>query len=349
MFGRKVLSAIATTVALVALAGCTGGSTGEDEGEDVVGKTITVGQTGEEVTIGLTYVPNVQFSPVYVAAEDDVFQSAGIAASIRHHGPDEGLFTALANGQEDVTIASGDEVLQARAAGLDVVSIGAYYNRYPVAIIVGADSDVQSIPDLEGKKVGVPGEFGSSWFGLLAALEMADMTTEDVEVVSIGFTQASALASGQVDAIVGFTNSDAVQLEQMGVPIRIVELAEEPVPLIAASIVTTNEWADANPQLATAVVEAIVAGEDRVIANPQHGLEATEKWDPSLADSAVRQNASHMLAATITLWEGVDGAASAYQDLEKWEKMAPFLAGILDMDQADMKESGAVTNQFAGR
>lgn len=314
-----------------------------------MGKAVEVNELGTPVTIGLTYVPNVQFSPVYVAAEDDVFYAAGLATSIRHHGADEGLFTALSNGEEDVTIASGDEVLQARAAGLDVISIGAYYDKYPAVIITLAESPIETVEDLKGKKVGLPGEYGANWFGLLAALDAADMTTSDIEVVSIGFTQASALASDQVDAVVGFINSDAVQLEEMGENIRIIQLSSEPVPLVGAAIVTTEEWAQKDPSVTTSVVEAIVAGMDRVIANPQHALEATEKWDPGLRDPEVRKNASAMLKATIELWERPDGNASAYQDLETWEQMAPFLAQILDVNQEDMDEDGAVTNDYVTR
>lgn len=332
--------------AAIALVGCTP-SSGPSDGDEVVGETVQIGQAGTDVTVGLTYVPNVQFSPIYVAAADDIFQASGIAVSVRHHGPDEGLFTALVAGEEDVTIATGDEVLQARAAGLDVVSIGSYYNKYPVVIIVPADSPAETVEDLAGMKVGLPGEFGSNWFGLLAALKEADMTTSDIEVVSVGFTQASALANGQVDAVVGFVNSDAVQLEQMGVPIRIIPLAPTPVPLVGASIVTTNEWIDKDPEAAWAVVGSIVAGMDRVIANPQHALELTADWDASLKDPHIRRNATHMLEATIELWAGPDGQASAIQDLETWKQMAPFLAAVLGVDEDAMDESTAVTNQYA--
>ncbi len=338
---------VGALTAAVGLSGCSGSK--DLQQSEVVGNAVEITETGAPVTIGLTYVPNVQFAPVYVAAADDVFFGAGIAASIRHHGVDEGLFTALTNGEEDVTVASGDEVLQARAAGLDVVSIGAYYDKYPVVIITKADSGIETVEDLAGKTVGLPGEFGSNWFGLLAALDAADMTTSDIEVVSVGFTQAAALAGDQVDAVVGFINSDAVQLEEMGQDITIIDLAPTPVPLVGAAIITTEGWVEENPDLASLVVESIVAGMDRVIANPQHALEVTEKWDAGLKDKDVRQSASALLKATIELWEREDGSASAVQDLDTWEAMAPFLAGILDVSEEDMDEPAAVTNEFAGR
>ena len=360
--------ALVATVAMLAsaalaLSGCAGGGAGQGtaggqsgaegaeaggaEPSDIVGESVPLGVGGEEVTVGLTYVPNVQFAPVYVAGADEIFRAAGVGVSIRHHGADEGLFTALASGEEDVTVASGDEVLQARAAGLDLVAIGAYYHEYPVVIITKEESGIDTVEGLRGKKVGLPGEFGSNWFGLLAALDAANMTTRDIDVVSIGFTQAASLAQGSVDAIVGFINSDAVQVEQLGIQANIIELAPGGVPLVGATIVSTRDWVEAHPGLATATVGAITAGIERVVKNPQHALEISAHWDKSLEDAQVRQVAARMLEATIELWKTPEGTVSAIQDVAKWDQMAPFLSRILDLDLGGENVEEAVTNQYA--
>ncbi len=333
-------------VVVGALASCAPLREEGPQSDEVVGQAVALGSGGEDVVIGLTYVPNVQFAPVYMAGADEVFRAAGIGANLRHHGPDEGLFTALTTGEEDVVVASGDEVLQARAAGMDLVSIGSYYDQYPVVIVVKEDSDIHSVADLQGKRVGIPGEFGSSWFGLLAALDAADMEAQDVQVVPIGFTQAASLASGQVEAVVGFVNSDVVQLEALDVPVRVIPLAEDDVPLVGASIVTTREWAEKHPKLAAGVVAAINTGKQRVINNPQRAMEVTSNWDPSLQDQETRENAHELLLATIPLWENEQAEVSAEQDLERWREMAPFLARVLDLDLDQMDVDGAVTNDY---
>lgn len=354
-YSRLLAASGALLAAVLGLAACSGPP--ESQSEDapsngipqsgLAGETVDLGVGGEGVTIGLTYVPSVQFSPVYVAGTDEIFRAAGIGASIRHHGGDEGLFTALMSGDEDVTVASGDEVLQARTAGMDLVSIGAYYHDYPVVIVAKEDSGIATVADLRGKKVGLPGEFGSNWFGLLAALQDADMTTADISVVPIGYTQAASLASDQVDAIVGFVNSDVVQLQELGVPITVIPLTEDPTPLVGASIVTTRKWLDANPNLAEAVVGAITAGAERVVANPQHALEVTALWDPALEDPQTRRGASAVLDATIPLWLDSEGVTSGLQDLEIWSEMGTFLSGVLGEDIPSSEVDAAVTNDFA--
>lgn len=304
------------------------------------------GSSASDVTIGLTYIPNVQFSPLYVAERDSLFTNAGVAAQLRHHGADEGLFTALTTGQEDVVIASGDEMLQARAQGMDLVSIGSYYSQNPVTVIVPQGSPATSFEDLKGLKIGVPGEYGSSWLGLLAALDSHGMSTSDVTVVPIGYTAQASLVSGKVDAVVGFSNNDLVQFEQSGIAVRSIALTEQEVPLVSVSIITTQQWIDADAERASAVVTAIEAGIQSVVDDQASALDATAKYDTTLTDPAVKESAAKTLAATVKLFVDQDGNVSAQQDLERWTDMATFLASIPGILTADPRLDGAVTNDF---
>lgn len=334
---RVIMAALLGLVALPLLAGCSPASGPADEKSAEATATV----------VGMTFIPNVQFSPVYVAQDEGYFADRGVDVELRHHGSDEGLFTALVSGEEQVTVATGDEVLQARSQGLDVVSIGAYYHQYPVEIITSKDSSIRDFEDLKGKSVGIPGEYGSSWFGLLAALQSVGLTTQDIEVVSVGFTQTAALVAGDVDAIVGFSNSDAVQLAQMDFPTRALPLPPQQTPLVAASIVTTNGWLADHPDEARAVVGGITSGIQAVLDDPQVGLDATLQWDPTLSVDEAREGALATLVATTELWRSADGEASALQDLETWAKMGPFLAEILGDPQLADQVDGAVTNDYA--
>ena len=130
---------IAASASLV-LGACTAGPGTTQSG--------TSSQGASDVTIGLTYIPNVQFAPVYVADSQGLYNDAGVAATIRHHGSDVGLFTALLAGQENVVIASGDEAAVAASQGMDLVSIGQYYATYPGSVIVPASSSITSLADL---------------------------------------------------------------------------------------------------------------------------------------------------------------------------------------------------------
>lgn len=324
--------------ASLVLSACVAGSNAGQSGSSATGDA--------DVTIGLTYIPNVQFAPVYVADAQGLYNDAGVTATVRHHGSDEGLFTALLAGQEDVVIASGDEAVVAASQGLDLVSIGQYYASYPGTVIVPADSPIATLADLKGKTIGIPGEYGSSYYATLAAIKAGGLQTSDVTISSIGYTQQAALAAGQVDAVVGFTNNDAVQMRLSGLDIREIPLDDGSTPLVAASIVTTREWAQSHPDAARAVVSATTEAMNAIAADPQIALDATAQWDTTLTDETSLSAANAVLAATVPLWLGDDARADGVQDLATWSSMVSFLSSI-GVLEGDVDPSAIVTNEYA--
>ena len=295
------------------------------------------------VVVGLTYIPNVQFAPAYVAVSEGIFTDNGVDASVRHHGSDEGLFTALLAGEEDVVIASGDEAAVASTQGMDLVSIGSYYRDYPGTVIVRDDSPIQSLADLKGATIGIPGEYGSNWYATLAALQGAGLTLADVTVSSIGYTQQAALTQGDVDAVVGFSNNDLVQMRLAGLDVRSIGLPDD-APLIGASIITTRAWAASHPDQARGVVASLGAAMEAIHQRPDAAIEATMAQTGT--DSGAEAAARAVLEATDPLWVDQSGSANTAQDLERWGMMADFLRQI-NAVTTDIDVSAVVTNDYA--
>lgn len=295
------------------------------------------------VVVGLTYIPNVQFAPAYVAVSEGIFTDNGVDASVRHHGSDEGLFTALLAGEEDVVIASGDEAAVASTQGMDLVSIGSYYRDYPGTVIVRSDSPIQSLADLKGATIGIPGEYGSNWYATLAALQGAGLTLADVTVSSIGYTQQAALTQGDVDAVVGFSNNDLVQMRLAGLDVRSIGLPDD-APLIGASIITTRAWAASHPDQARGVVASLGAAMEAIHQRPDAAIEATVAQTGT--DSGAEAAARAVLEATDPLWVDQSGSANTAQDLERWGMMADFLRQI-NAVTTDIDVSSVVTNDYA--
>lgn len=281
----------------------------------------------EPARIGLSYIPNIQFAPFYLAEADGLFGPDATPATLRHHGANEGLFTAIAAGQEDFVIAGGDEALQAREQGVDLVSIATLYRVNPVQVIVRSDGPITDLAGLAGKRIGVPGRYGGSWFGLLVALRSAGLTEDDVEVVEIGYTQQAALTTDKVDAVVGFSNNDLVQFGLAGVDVRgIPVVTEGTVPLVGASLLTTRGYLDAHPDVARGVAQAMVAGVAAVAADPERALTVAATQVPGLDQEPARTAARATLDATLDLMLGPQGTADGSIDTATWQAMGEFMA-----------------------
>ncbi len=270
----------------------------------------------DAVTVGLTYIPNVQFCAFYLAVQKGLF--GDLKVTLRHHGEQEGLFEALRLGREDVVFASADEALV--AGGLSTIATS--YQRYPAEVMI-AQKGVR-LEDLRGKTLGVPGRFGSSYFAALLALHTAGLTEQDVTLTEIGYTAVAALTTGKVDAIIGFTNNELVQLRGEGLEVTSLPVAPEQT-LVGPSLVVLPERAK-DPALAV-IVDGMLEAEKQVVADLDAALEATAQQVPALADPVQRENAAKVLEATIALWHDPAGQLSVSVDAEAMTRMESFLRG----------------------
>lgn len=317
---RRALASSAALTLGGLLAACSGGTAARSIAE---GSSTPSGSSGNSapLTLGLSYTPNVQFAPFYLAeaaAKKASSDTSTYAANftLRHHGAQEGLFDALLAGTEDVVIAGGDEAAVAVSSGNDLVVVGGYYQSYPGVIIVPEDSAIQSLADLRGRSVGVPGRYGESWYTLKVALNSAGLNEEDLTIQEIGYTQQVALVSGRVDAIVGFSNNDAVQIRRAGTAIREIPAADE-IPLVGASLVTSRSVLDSRRDDLQAVVAACAAGMESFVADPAAGVEATKAHVTDLVDAEQQAAAQAVAEATAALIAPEDGAKPGMLDTEK--------------------------------
>lgn len=312
---------VGAAVGALALAAC---DTGTDAGPGTAGADDqTTDRDVASLTMGLTYTPDVQFAPFYVAEERGYFEDAGVEVTLRHHGASEGLFTAALSGQEDVVVAGGDEMLQAVAEGADLISTATLYQEYPVALIVRDDSTIRSAQDLPGRTVGVPGEFGQTWFGLQVLLESLGERAEDVEVETIGFTQVGAVVSGEVDGVMGFVNNEPVALAQQGTETRTIGLGED-VPLVGISLIATGPAMQDDPEAVQAVTDAVLRAVADIVADPQVAVAAAAQHVPDLDTEEGRATALATIEATVPLYGTGDEIGAI--DQQRWAAMAAFMA-----------------------
>ena len=313
---RRHLLTGALAIGVGALAGCT---TTSNDPEAALRK----------LTIGLTYIPNVQFSPFYVAVAAGLFTERGLDVTLRHHGAQEDAFGAMLAGKEDVVFASGDEAVVASANGSTLSTFGTGFQQFPGILLAPADSGISSVGDLRGRTIGMPGHYGSSYYTVLAALHLAGLRADDVTLQDIGYTQVSALTTGAVDVVVGYSNNETVQFANAGFDVVQIAVQDRAEPsLVGPGLVTVPGLLEAD--VLSRVNAAVLEAETRILADPDVAMEATAAEVPTLSDPDQERTARLVLAATTKLWLR-EGAPSLEVDVAAFERMGKFLteAGII--------------------
>jgi putative riboflavin transport system substrate-binding protein len=294
------------------------------------------------LTVGLTYIPDVQFAPFYVAEALGYYRQAGINVTFRH-GIETNEFALLAAGKEDAIFAGGDEVIEARSSsGLDLRDVATVFKKYPVALIVPANSPIKTAADLKGRVVGVPGHYGATYTGLLALLHSANLSPSALTIQDVGFTQVAALLSHKVDAVMGYANNEPIQLQKQGVAVRTLNVWDAQ-PLISNGLVVLQSELKSHPDQVKALVSATLKGVRYASDHPSDAVRLSKSYVPTIADAANEANALAVLQATIPLWQGAGRAG--YNDPASWQSMATFLASV-GMLKAGTDVKAAYSNDY---
>lgn len=256
----------------------------------------------EAITLPMGYVADVQFSPIYMGLERGYFQEAGYDITLDYRWETDGL-RLVAAGTLPFTIASGDQVIQARSQGLPVVAIASWYRKFPVAIVSLTDIPLDTPADLRGLRIGTPETFGASYIGLRALLTAGGLTEEDIELQVIGYSQIPALLAKTVDAVVVYANNTPSVLEEEGIAYHILYVADY-AELVSNVLVTNETMIQEHPERVAAFVKAFLQSLEEVLEDPDAAFEVCKKYVTGLEENAAAQRA--VLETTLTYWQAPD-------------------------------------------
>ena len=293
----------------------------------------------QTLRLTLPFMPNVQFAPIYVAIEKGYFKDAGFDVQIEY-GNENDAVALVGAGDQYFTVASGEQVLLARAQGLPVIYVLGWYQKFPVGVASLAEENIIDPDNLRGKNVGIPGLFGASYIGFRALLAKNGMTEDDVTLLSIGFNQVEALVTGQVQAGVIYLPNEPVVLRAQGYEVNTIGISDY-IDLVANGLVTNEMAIRDNPEMVQAIVEAFLNGIRDTIEDPQEAYDTSKNFVENLAD-ADSDVQFKVLETSIELYKS---SRLGFSEPSGWINMQEILLDMalleepVDLDQA-------FTNQF---
>ncbi|MBC7251297.1 MAG: ABC transporter substrate-binding protein [Anaerolineae bacterium] len=289
------------------------------------------------VTLSMGFIPNVQFTPVYVAVERGYFAEEGLEVEF-DYGFDTDLLKLVGTGERQFVVGSGDQVILARSQGLPVVYVMNWYRRFPVA--VASLQPLNSPQDLVGKKVGIPAFQGASYIGWLALLDAAGISPGEVELQSIGYTQVESLVTGQVDAAVVYAMNEPVQLCQEGYEVSVIPVADY-IDFVSNGLITNEKTIAEEPELVRGIVRAMLRGLRDTLDDPDAAFDICRRYVPEIDDeSAPLQRA--VLQESINFWRADDLGRS---DAAAWQASQAFMRQI-GLIETEVEVSTLFTNDF---
>ena len=202
------------------------------------------------VTIALDFVPNPVHAPIYMARPG--------ALDIRKPGSGPDSLKLVSSGKVELGVLDIHDLAIARAAGSDLVAVGALVGK-PLAALI-AQPDVKRPRDLASRTVGVSGLPSDPAF-VKAIVTDDGGNFERVKQVTIGFNAVSRLLTKRVDAVPAFWNAEGVALAQRGLKareFRVEDYGAPPYPEVV--LVTARKTLTAHRERIATALDAIAAG-----------------------------------------------------------------------------------------
>ena len=280
-----------------------------------------------KLTVGLGYIPNVQFAQFYLADQAGYYRDAGLDVTFQN-GRDPDLIRLAAQGEVDVAIADGTSLIPAVSQGIPVRYLATIYAKFPNVVFAKASSGIKTAGDLKGRKIGTPGKYGSGWIMLQTLLASAGLTPDDTIIrLYPDYGQLVGVREGQVDAATGFVNNEPVQLARAGIDPVVLRI-DDIVPLQGNGLIAGTKTLQVKRDALALFIGATLRAMTEISADPQVGLEAAIKAVPEIASGRDGQLA--VLQATIELWHDslTDAQGLGAIDRAGWAKSIEAIAKL---------------------
>jgi NitT/TauT family transport system substrate-binding protein len=299
------------------------------------------------ITLAMSFIPNVQFAPYYVAKAKGYYAEEGLDVSFDYNFENDVVQRAAGWPQSEVAFAtaSGTSTLLARQQQIPAKTVMTLYQSFPVVFFSKAATPLNSAADLKGQTLGIPGRFGESYYALLAMLYANNLQESDIVVQEIGFTQAAAVLEDQVAIATGYAMNEPVLLRSEGEDVNVLRVADS-FPLIANGIVASERLIAEQPELVRGFVRATLKGLRDTLDNPDEAFTISLEQIPE-ANLGASELQRQVLQESLPYWYSdlTSSEGLGYSDPAAWAQTEEFmretklLSGPVDVD-------AAFTNEF---
>lgn len=264
IFSRVLSGVLAGTLAL-SLSACGSSSSADSSATDGASDSGTT-------HLRLIYSPSLCAAPMYIAIENGYFEDEGldveqVTVDAAH------VSEAIGADQVDVGMGLIGKLLQPLENGLPIKFTTGLHTGCTKLLVPG-DSDIKSITDLKGKKIGVPGLADAATVVSKRSLSAAGIgvTEQNMEVEFSVYSRndlPQALENGAVDAIALGDPTASIAEEQYGLT-ALIDTATDPEykDEYCCAAFVTSKLASENPAAAAAFTRAVQKASQWVQENP---------------------------------------------------------------------------------
>jgi len=218
-------------------------------------------------------------APFVVAVDKGSFKAQNLDVTIEGAMGAVESIGRVASGSHDMGLADLNALMKFRDQnpGAPIKAVFMVYNKPPYAIVGRKSRGVVMPKDLEGRKLGAPvADAAYAQWPIFVNANSIDPAK--VTVLNVGVpVREPMLASGEVDAISGFSFYSALDLKERGVPaddIKVLLMADHGVELYGSAVLVNLKFAGEKPEAVKGLLRGLVSGLNETVRNPFIAIES---------------------------------------------------------------------------
>lgn len=334
------LAALAAAAGLLLAACGSSDSDGSDGGSS--GDATDFG----DLTVQLSWIKNAEFSGEFFADSKGYYKDAGFSGKVNLLAGPVAQEEIVATGKADFGLSNAVSTAAAVAnSDFPLKIVGTTYQKNPFSILSLADKgDIKTPQDLVGKKIGVQDPNLSLFKALLAANGIDE---KDVEIVPQAFDVAP-LEDKQVDGLVSYLTNESLLVKAHGFDTVDLPFADNGLPFVAESVITTDDTIAKEPEKVKAFLEAEIKGWKDACADIEGGAKlAVDTYgkdiDPPLeVDKEVLQ-ASEQCKKLVNTDDTAKNGLFTISDALIADNITSLKAAGIDLEADDLFDMGPLT------
>jgi NitT/TauT family transport system substrate-binding protein len=242
------------------------------------------------ITFQLNY-PAAGFNAGFeLASKKGFYKDAGLDVKIEPGNGSQITAQLIAAGKVDIGFADSAPVMKLIAQGAKIKILATILQGNPNQLTALKKTGINSVADIKGRAVAMPN--GGSQVAMFPLILAANGLQEsDVKLVNMPpDSMVASLIQGQVDAILGSVDYFAIQLKKVGAETTNFPFIDNGAPTVSTSIVASESFLAAHPDIAKAFVAASLKGWYGAIDDPTAAVAAlTEMFPDASAELAPAQ------------------------------------------------------------
>jgi putative hydroxymethylpyrimidine transport system substrate-binding protein len=325
---------LALLAATAALAGCGGESS----------STVTAGEAlppePQAIEVSLNGYEGPEHVGFLMAQEKGYFEDAGLEVVTGSPANPSRPVRYVLSEVSDLGVSHMPQVAISIASGKPIVAIGSVISQPTAAMIWLPKSGIESISDLKGRTVAIPGlPFQKAL--LRSVLERAGLELSDIRLKLVSYKSVPVLVSGKADAIFGVSdNVEGAELRALGLEPIVTPVQDLGVPPYDELVLFASRARVAKePQLIRDVLAALSHGTAAAESNPRRAVEVLETGPEPNPDST-RRGMRLGVEATLPLL-----SESGYMDPTQAERMIDWMHSE-GMIQKEIPVSALLSNEY---